>query len=145
MIDLAKLNAQLIRHEGLRLTTYQDSLGYWTIGVGRLIDARKGGGITEDEADYLLSHDVVKVMGGLDGALPWWTGLSEVRQRALADMCFNLGLAGLLKFKNTLAAVRRGDYPAAAEGMLASKWAGQVGIRAKRLAKMMETGLDTDF
>ena len=141
-IDLAKLHKQLIRHEGLKLSAYQDSLGYWTIGTGRLIDARKGGGISENEADYLLSNDVVEVMGGLDKALPWWNDLDEVRQRVLADLCFNLGLAGLLKFRATLAAWEAGDYERAADGLKASKWYGQVKTRGPRLAQMLRTGQD---
>jgi len=143
-MDTAKLREQLIRHEGLRLAAYQDSLGYWTIGVGRLIDSRKGGGISKGEAEYLLDNDMAEVISGLNDALPWLVYLDDVRQRVLADMAFNLGLPGLLKFKNTLAAIKGDDYAAAAAGMLASKWASQVGNRAKRLAKMMETGVDPD-
>ena len=58
----------------------------------------------------------------------------------LADMCFNLGINRLLGFKNTLAAIKAGDYEAAADGMLASMWAKQVGKRAHRLIKMMREG-----
>ena len=48
-----------------------------------------------------------------------------------------LGVRGLLKFGRTLDAAERGNYEEAARQMLASKWAGQVGQRAHRLAAMM--------
>lgn len=147
-----KLMAQeLRRDEGEKLVAYMDSLGYWTIGVGHLIDPHKGGNpapfgtdlrnnhaITPDQSEQLLLGDIDAKMAELDEKLPWWRNLSEVRQRVILNMAFNLGVAGLLMFKNTLAAVLRSDYAAAARGMLASKWATQVGARAERLAYMME-------
>lgn len=132
--------SELIRDEGMVLSAYRDSLGYLTIGVGRLIDSRRGGGITEQEAIYLLSNDIDRVKVELDIRLPWWTTLSNVRQRVLVNMAFNLGISGLLKFRNTLQAIQDGRYEDAAQGMLKSKWAGQVGDRALRLAKMMREG-----
>lgn len=144
------ITKQLTRHEGRpmnnhRAFAYQDHLGFWTIGVGRLIDKRKGGGLTADECDYLLSNDVTRFELELTQAIPWWTALDPVRKRVLLDMAFNLGTEGLLGFKNTLANVRTGKYAAAAEGMLASKWATQVGARAITLSEMMKTGKDPDW
>jgi lysozyme len=139
-MDTKQLSAELKKDESVRYSAYKDSLGYLTIGVGRLIDARKGGALSDDEVEYLLLNDIVKVMAQLNAKLPWWSTLSEPRQRVLANMCFNLGIGGLLGFVNTLEFVRTGDYAAAAAGMLASKWATQVGARAQRLAAMMEAG-----
>ncbi len=133
---------QLILHEGVVDHAYQDSLGFWTIGVGRLIDARKGGHLSRDEIKCLLRNDVELVNAALDKRLPWWRTLSPVRQKVLTDMAFNLGVDGLLTFKNTLAAIEAGDYAMGAAGMLASKWAEQVKGRAVRLAEMMKTGND---
>jgi len=122
-----------------RLKPYRDSVGKLTIGYGRNLDDR---GITEVEALYLLHNDVVEVEHDLDQHLPWWRGLDDVRQRVLADMAFNMGLAGLLTFHQTIAFIQAGQYPAASAGMLNSRWARQVGRRARRLAQMMETGQD---
>lgn len=141
--DLAMLRTiseELIRDEGEVLHVYQDTEGFWTLGIGRLVDKRRGGGITHEEALYLLQNDILRKMEDLDRELPWWRKLSPVRQRVLLNMCFNLGIGGLLKFKNTLAAVERGRYEEASRGMLKSRWAGQVGERADRLAKMMREG-----
>lgn len=128
---------ELIRDEGIRLRPYRDSVGKLTIGIGRNLDDV---GISSDEAMYLCRNDVAAALADLDKALPWWRELDEVRQRALANMAFNLGIVRLLGFRNTLAALRAGRYADAADGMLASKWAGQVGPRAARLAAMIRTG-----
>lgn len=134
------LISELIRDEGEILHAYADSLGYLTIGVGRLIDKRRGGGITKEESRYLLSNDIKAKEVDLDKHILWWRGLSPVRQRVILNMAFNLGISGLLGFKNTLLAIKQGDYERAAKGMLASKWAKQVGARANRLAQMMRNG-----
>lgn len=135
-----QLTKQLRRDEGEVLHAYQDHLGYWTLGIGRLIDKRKGGGISEEEAAYLLANDIDKYTKELTEKLPWVNNLDEARKGVLVNMTFNLGLSGLLGFKNTLAKIQAGDWEGAAENMLLSKWASQVGDRAKRLAKQMKTG-----
>ena len=56
--------------EGEVLTAYPDHLGYLTIGVGRLIDKRKGGGITPEESAYLLANDIMRKSMDLDSRLP---------------------------------------------------------------------------
>ena len=136
-----KLRAQLIRDEGKVAHAYQDSLGYWTIGVGHLIDKAKGGALPDFIIDTLLEHDIEKHKRELIAALPWFTDLDPPRQAVLVNMAFNLGTAGLLKFTNTLRAIRSGSYSEAAMHMLESKWATQVGVRAQRLAAQMETGV----
>jgi lysozyme len=136
-MNYEKLLAELEVDEGLRLKPYRDSVGKLTIGIGRNLDDK---GISEAAARFLLGEDVLEVEAGLDEALPWWRQQEEVRQRVLANMAFNMGLAGLLQFTNTLAAVREGRYEDAASGMLTSLWARQVGPRATRLAEMMRTG-----
>ena len=132
--------AELKRDEGIILHAYEDSLGFLTIGIGRLIDKRQGGGISVLEAEYLFANDLHKVKDELDKELPWWTTLSDARQRVVANMCFNLGIRELLSFKNTLAKIETGDYEGASKSMLKSKWATQVGARATRLSKMMAQG-----
>jgi lysozyme len=135
-----ELIKELRRDEGVIDHAYQDSLGYWTIGVGRLIDKKKGGRLTDEEIDYLLLNDIKECTADLDKNLPWWRSLTDARRRVLVNMRFNLGMAGLLGFKNTLRFIETGDYKKAASNMLLSKWAKQVGQRANRLAVMMEKG-----
>jgi lysozyme len=136
-MNTERLVVELTRDEGLRLKPYKCTAGKTTIGIGRNLDDV---GITRAEAEALCRNDVARVEAELDARLPWWRGLGEVRQRVIANMAFNLGTDGLLKFKNTLRHVEAGEYLAAAQGMLASKWATQVGPRAVRLAQMMRDG-----
>ena len=138
---IEQLTAQLRRDEGTKATAYQDHLGFWTIGVGRLIDSRKpGAGLRPDEIDYLLRNDINDRVQALTKALPWFDRLDEARRGVLVNMAFQLGTAGLLGFKSTLALVAAGKYAEAAEQMLKSKWATQTPARAKRLAEQMKTG-----
>ena len=141
ILNIEKLKEQLIKHEDKKASAYQDSKGYWTIGIGHLIDARKGGKISEDTIQFIFEKDVAEKMAQLDEQLPWWKNLDEVRQRVLVNMCFNLGIEGLLGFHNTLAFIEHGDYKQAASNMLQSLWAEQVGARARELAMMMESGI----
>lgn len=137
--DRLRLRGQVKAHEGYRGTLYKDSLGYFTIGYGRLLDPARGGGISRDEAEYMLANDL-RSAERLCEAMPAYLDLSPPRQAVLINMCFNLGAAGLSQFKKTFAALERQDYGEASSRMLQSKWAGQVGTRAVQLARQMETG-----
>lgn len=134
------LTSQLRRDEGEVLYAYPDSLGWTTIGVGRLIDKRKGGGITAEESAYLLNNDIDKRHAELLRRAPWMALLDHARLGVMLNMAFQLGVDGLLGFKNTLAMVRSGDYLGAAAGMLNSLWARQTPARAKRLSEQMRIG-----
>lgn len=136
-MNRSALIQDLVRDEGIKLHAYEDSVGFLTIGIGRLIDKRRGGGITQEEAFYLAGHDIDRIEADLDRNLPWWRNLSEPRQRVLANMCFNLGIGRLLDFKITLGHVQAGRYVDAAREMLKSAWATQVGERAERLSNLM--------
>lgn len=134
------IEEQLRLDEGERLTAYQDHLGYWTIGVGRLIDARKGGGISRAESALLLQHDIERVERAIRRALPWADALDDARFGVMVNMGFQLGVAGLLGFAQTLASIKAGEYSHAADRMLASRWASQTPARATRLAEQMRSG-----
>jgi lysozyme len=129
-----------LREEGAESCAYQDSLGYWTIGVGRLIDSRKGGGLSNDEINYLLDNDIKAKTREVLLLLPWMPRLSEPRQAVLIGMAFQMGMKGLLQFKRTLGSVEDGQYGEAAKEMLDSTWAKQTPARAHRMALQMETG-----
>ena len=124
----------LTLHEGLELKAYKCTAGKITIGVGRNVEEL---GITHDEAMYLLSNDIKRVVDELLANVDCYNELSDVRKSVLVDMCFNLGISRFLQFKNFLAAVERGDWGVAAAEMLDSRWANQVGQRAIRLSNMM--------
>ncbi len=132
------LKLMLKRDEGIVRHAYKDSLGYLTIGVGRLIDKRKGGGLSDAEIDFLLENDVREVCANVLEALPWVIRMSECRQAVVYSMCFQMGLKGLLGFRSTLESMRDERFADAAEGMRRSLWAKQTPERANRLAYQME-------
>ena len=134
------LKQQLKRDEGVVNHAYKDSLGFTTIGVGRLIDANRGGGLSDSEVDYLLNNDITDKTAQVLEALPWTTKLNEPRFAVLVNMAFQLGIGGLLQFKRALGSIEDGQYGEAAKEMLDSTWAKQTPARAQRLAKQMETG-----
>lgn len=126
--------AQLAIDEALRLKPYTDTKGKLTIGFGRnLTDV----GISAPEANELCFNDVTVAVAALDHALAWWRTLSEDRQQVIANMTFNMGIERLLGFHLMLAALKSGDYATAADEMLKSEWAAEVGARAQRLAIRM--------
>jgi lysozyme len=144
--NLEMLISELRVDEGVRYAPYNDSLGIQTIGVGHNLQASPlpdvwSYPLTDDEVNQLLTDDLQTVFTALNNNLQWWTDLSDVRQRVLCNMCFQLGIGGLLGFRNTLIFIRQGQYSQAATGMLNSKWADQTPARAQRLAKMMSTGV----
>ena len=131
------LRDQLKRDEGLRLTVYEDTEGHPTIGYGRCLDTK---GISHTEAEMLLDHDIQDATAEVTARLPWAASMGEVRFSVLVNMAFNLGLTGLLEFRQALNAMERNEWETAAKAMLDSRWALQVGGRATRLARQMQTG-----
>lgn len=138
-MNLERLKAQLIRHEGCVLHAYEDSEKYLTIGVGRLIDKRLGGGISEEEAAILLENDIRKAERHA-AAYRWYPLLDEVRQAVVLDMLFNLGPTRFAGFKKMIAAIENQKWLDAATEMMDSTWAQQTGNRALRLSQMMRSG-----
>lgn len=137
--DQLKLTAQLKTDEGCKLYAYTDSLGFLTIGYGRLIDRRKGGQISLDEALYLLQNDIARVEREL-APYAWFNAQDGVRQAALCDMSFNLGINGLLHFPHFLGFMQVNDYVHAVGELRNTPWHQQVGARADRIIKMIDTG-----
>lgn len=131
------LKEQLLRHEGLRLKPYKDSIGKLTVGVGRNLDDK---GISKAEAMTMLENDIQDATDDLRTSLPWVDNLDWPRKAVLINMCFNLGITRLLGFKNTLMAIEDSRWQDAHDHMLQSKWAQQVGPRAIELARQMLTG-----
>ena len=137
----AELTRQLKGDEGERACVYQDHLGFWTIGIGRLVDKRKpGAGLRPDEITYLLHNDIDDRIEQLTRRLPWFQNLDDARKGVLLNMAFQMGVDGLLAFKRTLALIEAGQYDLAAHAMGQSLWAQQTPARAKRMATQMRTG-----
>lgn len=163
--DLA-IEAHLRVEEGDKPRAYKDHLGYWTIGIGRLIDPRKGGRITPAELDVLIANDPSRRGGTImdwtltpaersmllkndvkrfTDAMKDWPAWKRVqgdipRMVAMTSMCFQMGEKGFAKFVNTLAMIAAGRFADAATNMLKSEWADQTPERAARVAALMRNG-----
>lgn len=137
---MTRILEQLEAEEGFVGHAYADSLGFVTVGIGRLIDKRRGGGITHDEALYLLGNDVARITHDLARRFRWFDGLDAARQAVLVGMAFQMGVHGLLGFQRTLLLIEAQQFDAAATAMLSSKWATQTPGRARRMAEQMRTG-----
>lgn len=135
----ANLLPDLRRDEGCVLKAYKDTVGVWTVGYGHAY-VHPGTVWTQEQAEAALRADVEHTEVLLSAQLPWWSDLDDVRQDVIVNMAFNMGVSHLAQFHRTLSAIKRGDWQAAHDGMLASKWATQVGGRAKRLAQQMLKG-----
>jgi len=134
--DPIKLKAELSLDEGRKNRIYVDTVGKVSGGIGRNLTDK---GFRDTEIDLMYQNDIAETEAWLDRNLPWWRSLDPVRQRVMMNMAFNMQ-GKLLTFVNTLTAIKRGDYAAAADGMLNSLWAKQVGARARRLADLMRNG-----
>ena len=135
-MDWQLLISQLKRHEGLRLSPYRDGVGKLTVGYGRNLDDV---GISIEEAEQMLAHDTLRVVTRL-AAYETFGQLDDVRKVVVANMAFYLGVSGLFAFHRMWSAIEQQDWEGAAQEMLDSKWARQVGRRAKELSELMRTG-----
>jgi lysozyme len=146
-----KLAEQLIRHEGMRLRAYLCPSGFATVGVGRNLEARGFARaeaiaveIDRDTALVWLGEDIAAARVDVDRILARFDiplgSIDEPRLDVLANMAFNMGAESLSKFRLMFGALKRKDYPAAADQILASKYAKQVGNRSVELALQMDTG-----
>jgi len=132
---------KLIEHEGECLSAYQDSEGWWTIGIGHLIDARKGGRITKRASRILFDDDVAFYTASARANFPWIDHLDAVRQDVIVMLCFNMGVEGLKTFHLMIAAIEQEQWDQAAFELFNSLWARQVQPnRRDELCNALETG-----
>ena len=147
--DRDRLRHEIERDEGFVAHAYDDKSGapvtaprgWVTIGIGFLVDSRLGAGIPRAVAEVWLDSLLDDIESQLDLKLPWWRTLCRVRQRALMNMAYQMGVPRLLKFTRTLAALEAGDYAKAAAEALDSVWArDRSPARAMRISHMLEFG-----
>lgn len=139
MIAIDRVIDRLVADEGEVLHVYPDHLGFATIGVGRLIDAKKGGGISREESRYLLANDIRKWVA-IAGQWEWYASLNWQRQGVIICMLHQLGARGVANFRKMIVALARNDYEAAADEMLDSGWHKQTAERCERMAQIMRSG-----
>ena len=161
-MNFDRMGDQLVLHEGLRLKPYLDTEDNWTMGVGYNITGRgleffertigrklpEHIRITKAESLAVLRADMERIHAVIPLRFPHYNALSEIRQRVILDLAFNMGFC-VQSFVNTRKAIERNDWTAAVRGLYASKWARQVDDgpggkfgRADRLTKMLLTDRD---
>lgn len=144
-MDRDLLLRDLVADEGYRPLLYDDATGkQWrqgdqikgwpTIAIGWNVASTP---ISLDRARVILGWMVDDKLGPLNAALPWLSGLSEPRQRAVANMAYNLGVTSLLKFDTFLSLLKSGQYEAAADDLETTAWWKQVGQRGPRIQALI--------
>jgi lysozyme len=128
--------------EGRVPYAYKDSLGYITIGVGILIDKRKGGKLYPEEIDFILANRIKRVLPDAQ-VEAWYPAVANdpVRLAAVLNMHFQMGSGVDEEFVNSFKAIGARDWKRAAANLRLSKWARQTPNRAARVIKMIETGV----
>lgn len=150
-MNLLEIKKRLEFHEGFRAEPYFCSEGKRTIGIGRNLEAKplteverfvikNPENITKQEAYFLLENDIKETISLLDNMVRCFSKLDDERRYALIDMGFQMGVPGVCKFKNMLAAMDAGDFERASIECLNSKYARQTPARAERIAKLIKTG-----
>lgn len=137
-IDFDLMSKELVSDEGDLAYAYQDSLGYWTIGSGILIDRRKGGQLYPEERAYILSNRIRLALQDIDQE-PWYIACtSDTQKRGVLNMRYQLGPTGIRAFVQALALMSSGKFKEAGQELRASLWYKQTPARAERVIRQIE-------
>jgi lysozyme len=141
---------QLKIHEGVKYASYLDSVGLPTGGIGHLLRSNEISQfpiptpISESQVESWFQQDAPISITGAQTLLgiSTWGDLSDIRKRACADLCYNLGQKRLSKFVNFIAAMKASDYNAAGTSLRNSVWFTQVGRRGPNIITMIVQNID---
>lgn len=144
-MDFDQLNAQLWTDEGFESYPYDDKTGPAPLKAGDTIEGTVTIGVgftflTEEEARAVLMIRSQSVYAQLIARMPWVSTQTDARQQALTNMAYALGVPGLSEFVSFLTKVRNGQFDQAADDLMETKWAGQVGARCSRVAEAIRKG-----
>ena len=122
------------KHEGFVEHAYDDSLGIPTIGYGFTI---KDLVLDEDIAEEILIRKLEKLKRNANSRFRWLEDMPVVIQEVILNMCYQLGVTGVSKFRKAISALQEGDWQEAADEMLDSLWARQTPNRATELSNIV--------
>ena len=120
--------------EGFREKVYKCTQGYDTIGYGFAV---KDLVLDEDIADTILKRKLDRLEARIDSKFPFTEDLPRNVKDVVIEMCYQLGVSGFSKFKQTIALLRLGNFKEAADEMLQSRWSRQTPNRAQKLADIV--------
>jgi len=129
-ISLELLNS-IRKHEGFRSKCYSDTLGFDTIGYGFAI---KDLVLDEDICNIILQRKLESLIRSIEFKFKWYADLPNAVKDVVIEMCYQLGVNGVSKFKKTIEHLKCEEWELAADEMLDSKWAVQTPNRAKALS-----------
>jgi len=126
-------------HEGFVEHVYDDSLGIPTIGYGFAI---KDLILDEDIAEEILIRKLEKLQKNANSRFKWLEDMPQEVQEVVINMCYQLGIRGVSKFRKAISAMQEGDWEEAADEMLDSLWARQTPNRAKELSDIVRNQVE---
>ena len=139
------------KHEGYRSKTYKCTEGYDTTGIGfawkdldfdkemanKILQENKYNiELSEEVCNLILEEKIDIILGRLQKVAPWVERSNKIVQTVIINMCYQMGVSGVMKFKKALAAMEKGNWNLAANELLDSRWAKQTPNRANELAEM---------
>ena len=128
LIEAVKLS------EGFRDRVYKATLGIDTIGYGFAI---KDLVLDEDISEMILERKLEALIERVNKRFNFVKCLPDEAQEVIYEMCYQLGVTGVSKFKKTLLYLENEEFNMASKEMLDSKWARQTPNRAKRLSDII--------
>ena len=134
--ELQEIVDDIKKHEGFSSKVYQCTEGYDTIGYGFAI---KDLVIDEGVSDLILMKKLHTLLQRIIIAFPWFKDVDEIAKKVVINMCYQLGLRGFSKFKQTIYYLETEQYEEASLEMLDSLWAKQTPNRAKELSEMISS------
>jgi len=148
--NLDAYQCQLKIHEGVKYVSYLDSIGLPTAGIGHLLRSNEVTKfpvptvVSKEQVDQWFQQDAPISISGAQRLLgiDTWGELTDIRKRACADLCYNMGEGRLSKFVRFIAAMKAGNYNAAGDSLRQSKWFTQVGRRGPNIITMIVNDVD---
>jgi len=136
---MKNLLEKIKHHEGFVEHVYDDSLGIPTIGYGFAI---KDLILDEDIAEDILMRKLERLKRNANSRFNWLEDMPIEVQEVILNMCYQLGITGVSKFRKAISALQEGEWSEAADEMLDSLWAKQTPNRAKELSDIVRNQVE---
>ena len=136
---MKSLIKKIKEHEGYRASVYQCTEGFDTIGYGFAIKDLQ---LSEEICDIILTEKLAKLQFDISNKFDWFDDSPELVKDVVTNMCYQLGLSGFSKFKQTIYYLETEQYEEASIECLDSLWAKQTPNRAKELSEQLASLAD---
>ena len=130
---------QIKQHEGFSSTVYQCTEGYDTIGYGFAV---KDLYLSKEICNKILKQKISELKLKISQKFDWFKDSPDQVQEVVINMCYQLGVTGVSKFRKAISAMQEGEWSEAADEMLDSLWARQTPNRAKELSDIVRNQVE---